>query len=176
MTATQPISIIRGSCFSGSVAQSVEQRTFNPLVGSSNLPRPTKKSYFLVRCRMWSLSGALAQLVEQRTLNPFVEGSIPSRPTTYTTMTKGLQRCRPFSFSGLIFLRTAHRASLQSGVNSPSSYLAQHAKGSQPEHPNPMDLALRILGIITPVLIISAIGYGYGRLRKPDMSGLRRRP
>jgi len=39
-----------------------------------------------------------------------------------------------------------------------------------------MDLALRILGIITPVLIISAIGYGYGRLRKPDMSGLRRRP
>ena len=25
----------------GSVAQLVEQRTFNPLVGSSNLPRPT---------------------------------------------------------------------------------------------------------------------------------------
>ena len=28
----------------GSVAQSVEQRTFNPLVASSNLARPTKKS------------------------------------------------------------------------------------------------------------------------------------
>jgi hypothetical protein len=28
-------------CISGSLAQSVEQRTFNPLVGSSSLPRPT---------------------------------------------------------------------------------------------------------------------------------------
>jgi hypothetical protein len=27
---------------SGTLAQSVEQRTFNPLVGSSSLPRPTK--------------------------------------------------------------------------------------------------------------------------------------
>ena len=44
----------------GSVAQSVEQRTFNPLVPSSNLGRPTKNPY----------PGALAQLVEQRTLNP----------------------------------------------------------------------------------------------------------
>lgn len=33
-----------------------------------------------------------------------------------------------------------------------------------------MDLALKILGIITPVLIISAIGWIYGRLRKPDMT------
>ena len=33
-----------------------------------------------------------------------------------------------------------------------------------------METALRIVGIITPVLLISAIGYVYGRLRKPDMS------
>lgn len=33
-----------------------------------------------------------------------------------------------------------------------------------------MELALRIIGIITPVLIISAIGYAYGRFRKPDMT------
>lgn len=37
-----------------------------------------------------------------------------------------------------------------------------------------MDLVLRILGIITPVLIISAIGYGYGRWRRPDMTSLNR--
>ena len=42
---------------SGAVAQPVEQRTFNPLVASSNLARPTN-------------TGLLAQLVEQRTLNP----------------------------------------------------------------------------------------------------------
>jgi predicted permease len=33
-----------------------------------------------------------------------------------------------------------------------------------------MELALRIIGIITPVLIISVIGYAYARLRKPDMT------
>ena len=33
-----------------------------------------------------------------------------------------------------------------------------------------MELVLRIIGIITPVLIISAIGYAYGRLRRPDMT------
>ena len=70
---------IRPSCF-GSVAQSVEQRTFNPLVGSSNLPRPTRNAAHVVESP--TLCGALAQLVEQRTLNPFVVGSIPSRPTS----------------------------------------------------------------------------------------------
>lgn len=35
-----------------------------------------------------------------------------------------------------------------------------------------METALRIVGIITPVLLIAAIGYVYGRLRKPDMSAL----
>ena len=43
------------------VAQPVEHRTFNPLVPSSNLGRPTSLKGKL---------GALAQLVEQRTLNP----------------------------------------------------------------------------------------------------------
>ncbi|WP_153111502.1 AEC family transporter [Propionivibrio limicola] len=33
-----------------------------------------------------------------------------------------------------------------------------------------MELALRIIGIITPVLFVAAIGYAYGRLRKPDMT------
>ena len=33
-----------------------------------------------------------------------------------------------------------------------------------------MELVFRIIGIITPVLIISAIGYAYGRLRRPDMT------
>ena len=37
-----------------------------------------------------------------------------------------------------------------------------------------MDLVLRIIGIITPVLIISAIGYAYGRLRRPDMTWINR--
>lgn len=37
-----------------------------------------------------------------------------------------------------------------------------------------MDLLLRIVGIITPVLIISAIGYFYGRVRHPDMTWINR--
>lgn len=35
-----------------------------------------------------------------------------------------------------------------------------------------METALRIVGIITPVLLIAAIGYVYGRLRRPDMSAI----
>lgn len=37
-----------------------------------------------------------------------------------------------------------------------------------------MDLVFRIVGIITPVLVISAIGYAYGRLRNPDMTWINR--
>ena len=37
-----------------------------------------------------------------------------------------------------------------------------------------MELALRIIGIITPVLIISALGYAYARLQKPDMTWINR--
>lgn len=37
-----------------------------------------------------------------------------------------------------------------------------------------MELVLRILGIITPVLIISAFGYGYGRFVRPDMTWINR--
>jgi len=37
-----------------------------------------------------------------------------------------------------------------------------------------MDLVLRIVGIITPVLIISAIGYAYARLCRPDMTWINR--
>ena len=59
LTAFPSIPIIRAPKV-GSVAQSVEQRTFNPLVPSSNLGRPTSIAG----------NGALAQLVEQRTLNP----------------------------------------------------------------------------------------------------------
>ena len=61
---------------SGALAQLVEQRTFNPLVGGSNPPRPT--SY-----RAVPPAGSLAQLVEQRTLNPLVVGSNPTGPTKF---------------------------------------------------------------------------------------------
>lgn len=37
-----------------------------------------------------------------------------------------------------------------------------------------MEMIVRILGIIAPVLLIGAIGFAYGRLRRPDMSGLNR--
>ena len=37
-----------------------------------------------------------------------------------------------------------------------------------------MELVLRIIGIITPVLIISAMGYAYGRIRRPDMTWINR--
>ncbi|MDR0578294.1 MAG: AEC family transporter [Candidatus Accumulibacter sp.] len=37
-----------------------------------------------------------------------------------------------------------------------------------------MELILRIVGIITPVLIISAVGYAYALLRKPDMTWINR--
>ena len=37
-----------------------------------------------------------------------------------------------------------------------------------------MELIFRILGIITPVLIVSAVGYGYGKLRKPDITWINR--
>jgi hypothetical protein len=74
----------------GTLAQLVEQRTFNPLVAGSNPARPTK-SIMKVRylfdsglfhfwqrlagCagrNLWQnlVCGFLAQLVEQRTLNP----------------------------------------------------------------------------------------------------------
>ena len=37
-----------------------------------------------------------------------------------------------------------------------------------------MELLIRIIGIITPVLIISAFGYAYARLRQPDMTSINR--
>jgi predicted permease len=37
-----------------------------------------------------------------------------------------------------------------------------------------MELLLRIVGIITPVLVISAIGYVYARLQRPDMTWINR--
>ena len=62
--------------FWGSLAQSVEQRTFNPLVVSSNLARPTNGSAIIE-------NGSVAQLVEQRTLNPSVQSSSLCAPTKY---------------------------------------------------------------------------------------------
>ncbi len=37
-----------------------------------------------------------------------------------------------------------------------------------------MEIALHIIGIITPVLIVSALGYVYARLRHPDMTWINR--
>ena len=65
-----------GSGQGGSLAQSVEQRTFNPLVACSSHARPT--SPINRECISF---GLLAQLVEQRTLNPLVDSSNLSGPT-----------------------------------------------------------------------------------------------
>ena len=59
---TGSIPVATTNSFDGSLAQSVEQRTFNPLVASSSLARPTRTTK--------NNRGSLAQLVEQRTLNP----------------------------------------------------------------------------------------------------------
>jgi len=37
-----------------------------------------------------------------------------------------------------------------------------------------MELVIRIIGIITPVLIISAFGFAYAKLRQPDLSAVNR--
>ncbi len=37
-----------------------------------------------------------------------------------------------------------------------------------------MELVVRIIGIIGPVLLIAALGYGYGRLRQPDLTWINR--
>ena len=58
----------------GSLAQLVEQLTFNQLVAGSNPARPTTSSLVLI-------DGSLAQLVEQLTFNQLVAGSNPARPT-----------------------------------------------------------------------------------------------
>src|SRR5690606_41690920 len=69
----------------GSLAQSVEQRTFNPLVPRSNRGRPTIFYRSLIRnsFRFYSniLNGPVAQSVEQRTFNPLVPRSNRGRPT-----------------------------------------------------------------------------------------------
>ncbi len=86
---------------SGSLAQLVEQLTFNQLVAGSNPARPTiiPDAYRCIPSRRrpvscsvhssveWQLnsiivsSGSLAQLVEQLTFNQLVAGSNPARPT-----------------------------------------------------------------------------------------------
>ena len=69
----------------GLLAQSVEQRTFNPLVAGSNPAQPTtiwpSVDALGVGGRAGWNPGLLAQLVEQRTLNPLVVGSNPTGPT-----------------------------------------------------------------------------------------------
>ncbi len=57
---------------SGSLAQSVEQRTFNPLVEGSNPSRPTTE-----------FPGRLAQLGEQLPYTEGVTGSIPVATTRF---------------------------------------------------------------------------------------------
>ena len=68
----------------GSLAQLVEQLTFNQLVAGSNPARPT--NFHLCRhCVVVkvSIDGSLAQLVEQLTFNQLVAGSNPARPTIF---------------------------------------------------------------------------------------------
>ena len=68
---------------SGSLAQLVEQLTFNQLVAGSNPARPTNTTKFRQHP-----NGSLAQLVEQLTFNQLVAGSNPARPTS---LNKNLQ-------------------------------------------------------------------------------------
>ena len=69
----------------GSLAQLVEQLTFNQLVAGSNPARPTNFSYTSKRCEyvVNLIDGSLAQLVEQLTFNQLVAGSNPARPTIF---------------------------------------------------------------------------------------------
>src|SRR5690554_5051743 len=76
---------------SGSLAQLVEQLTFNQLVAGSNPARPTT----FLNIVATSPRGSLAQLVEQLTFNQLVAGSNPARPTTSS---KTPAQCRRFAF------------------------------------------------------------------------------
>ena len=72
----------QNGCNSGSLAQLVEQLTFNQLVAGSNPARPTTSSGLPeYRCKDSLKNGSLAQLVEQLTFNQLVAGSNPARPT-----------------------------------------------------------------------------------------------
>jgi hypothetical protein len=76
---------------SGSLAQSVEQKTFNLLVEGSNPSRPTtywqpvskKRSMLLVEGSNPSRPTTYWQLVSKKRSMLLVEGSNPSRSTTY---------------------------------------------------------------------------------------------
>ena len=87
LTGEGGLPIIRALFVGGSVAQSVEQRTFNPLVASSSLARPTSTGSQVRVCIIRGNFGLLAQLVEQRTLNPSVDSSNLSQPTRHMQRT-----------------------------------------------------------------------------------------
>ncbi len=59
----------------GSLAQLVEQLTFNQLVTGSNPVRPT----IILHQNLEIFSSSIAQLVEQMTVNHWVTGSSPVR-------------------------------------------------------------------------------------------------
>ena len=89
----------------GSLAQSVEQRTFNPLVESSSLFRSTIK-------RKSTRNGSVAQLVEQIPINHTVQSSSLCAPTI------AIFSPTPFQLSlllvcFLIFLRNNLKISVQ---------------------------------------------------------------
>ena len=84
-----------GSTEDGSLAQLVEQLTFNQLVAGSNPARPTTS-------KKKSRKGSLAQLVEQLTFNQLVAGSNPARPTNVKRRPKGaFLLCAEFNDSNL---------------------------------------------------------------------------
>ncbi len=61
----------------GSLAQLVEQLTFNQLVTGSNPVRPT--NYLNAKILHYLINSSIAQLVEQMTVNHWVTGSSPVR-------------------------------------------------------------------------------------------------
>ncbi len=76
----------------GPLAQLVEQKTFNLLVISSNLIRPTIPK----RCSLEVPEGPLAQLVEQKTFNLLVISSNLIRPTIFHALVAQLDRVLGF--------------------------------------------------------------------------------
>ena len=98
----------------GSLAQSVEQRTFNPLVAGSNPARPTIGTE--VRWHRVRTPGLLAQLVEQRTLNPLVAGSNPAGPTNHHAGGSRSGHLPAFGGNEAVRLRNAVRVPHRMGI------------------------------------------------------------
>ena len=112
-----------GSTEDGSLAQLVEQLTFNQLVAGSNPARPTIKSKVVSHFP----SGSLAQLVEQLTFNQLVAGSNPARPTIKS---KVVSHFPSGSLAQLVEQLTFNQLVAGSNPARPTSYVERRPKGA----------------------------------------------